>query len=78
MTINGESPAEGLTAFLSGADDATMTEDAVTADWTSSPWTLLALLAVGCLALTALIALVIPVATDLLFGWIPALTGLVS
>ena len=78
MTIDGESPAEGLTAFISGADGATMTDDAVTADWTSSPWTLLALLVVGCLALTALIALVIPVAADLVFGWIPALTGLLS
>jgi hypothetical protein len=76
MTTDGESAAEGLTAFLSGADGLKVTDDAVAADWTSSPWTLLALLAVGCVALTALFALVIPVAADLLFGWMPALMAL--
>jgi hypothetical protein len=48
-----------------------VTTDTVAADWTSSPWTLAGLVAVGCVAVTALFGVVIPVAADLLFGWMP-------
>jgi hypothetical protein len=78
MTGDLDERADGLTALFAGAEGIEVASDAEVADWTSSPWTLAALVAVGCVAVTALLVVVIPVAADLIFGWIPQLSLLVS
>ncbi|SMQ68245.1 hypothetical protein [Agreia sp. VKM Ac-1783] len=64
---------DSVTSLFEGQDDLVVTNDTVRADWTSSPWTLVGLVLVGCVAVTALLAFVIPVLADLVFGWIPAI-----
>jgi threonine/homoserine/homoserine lactone efflux protein len=63
--------SDTVTGLFSGPDGLVVTTDAVSADWTSSPWTLAGLVLVGCVAVTALLGVVIPVLADLVFGWIP-------
>ena len=65
-----------VTCLFSGADGFVVTDDTVSADWTSSLWTLAALVLVGCVALTALLCVVIPVLADLIFGWMPQIAML--
>jgi len=60
-----------VTSLFSGDDDLVVTHDTVSADWTSSPWTLALLVLVGCVAVTALFGVVIPVLADLVLGWMP-------
>ena len=62
---------ETVTSLFSGEDGLVVTHDTVSADWTSSPWTLIVLVLVGCVAVTALFGVVIPVLADLVLGWIP-------
>jgi len=65
-----------VTSLFSGDGGLVVTHDAEPADWTSSPWTLAALVLVGCLAVTALFGVVIPVLADLVLGWIPLVFAL--
>ena len=64
---------DSVTSLFSGPDGLVITNDPVSPDWTSSPWTLAGLVLVGCVAVTALFGVVIPVLADLVFGWMPAL-----
>ncbi|MDN4638731.1 hypothetical protein QCD70_00590 [Agreia sp. PsM10] len=60
-----------VTSLFSGDDELVVTPDTVSADWTSSPWTLAVLVLIGCVAVTALFGVVIPVLADLVLGWMP-------
>lgn len=62
---------DSVDSLFSGPDGLDVTHDRVSPDWTSSPWTLAGLIVVGCLAVTALFGVVIPVLADLVLGWIP-------
>jgi hypothetical protein len=68
--------SDSVTSLFSGVDGLVVTNDSVSSDWTSSPWTLAGLVVFGCVAVTALFGVVIPVLADLVFGWIPRIVML--
>ncbi|CAD6001703.1 hypothetical protein [Agreia sp. COWG] len=71
MSIDADSTADGLEILFEGSDGLAADDSEMAPAWSSSPWTLAGLVVIGCLAVTALIGVVLPVAADLVLGWLP-------